>query len=247
MKLIFLGTRGGIKARSRKHYRHTSLLIYHGATTIVIDWGSDWATKASLLTLVQGLFITHAHPDHIGGLQQGIPCPMYTTKDVEDTMPHYPLSQHTLTPSLVYQIGSLTITAIPVEHSLRAPAVGYRISSTAHTIFYVPDIALLPAPVQTLANVDLYIGDGALISRHMLLRTKDHTLTGHAPITDQLSWCQEAGVQHCIITHCGTEIVRGKHSIIDKRINELSTLYGVTTRIAYDGMTIDLGTYLRRS
>lgn len=36
MKLVFLGTKGYIEARSRRHRRHTALLLTHGRRRIMI-------------------------------------------------------------------------------------------------------------------------------------------------------------------------------------------------------------------
>lgn len=42
MTLMFLGTRGNIDVRSRRHRRHTSTLASHQGRTVMIDCGADW-------------------------------------------------------------------------------------------------------------------------------------------------------------------------------------------------------------
>ena len=73
------------------------------------------------------------------------------------------------------------VEAFPVEHSLLAPAVGYRVSSGPLAFFYVPDLASIRERHEALSGVALYIGDGATVSRSMV-RRRDHNEIGHAPI-----------------------------------------------------------------
>ncbi|MCL5876125.1 MAG: MBL fold metallo-hydrolase [Candidatus Dependentiae bacterium] len=238
MKLTFLGTRGGITARSHLHWRHSSLLVTHRQTTIIIDWGEDWLRYAHQCP-AQAVWLTHAHPDHAGGLLNGFPYPVYATKETWNVINHYPIKHKKVAePYTPISLGSLTITACPVKHSLHAPAVGYRISSGKNTIFYVSDLAGLILPQEILHNVDIYIGDGAIITRRMLLRKKEDTIIGHAPIAMQIEWCKKYKVPCAIFTHCGSEIVKHNPHTVAQKIERLGNAYGIATSVAYDGMTI---------
>jgi hypothetical protein len=106
-------------------------------------------------------------------------------------------------------IGGVKFKAYPVQHSIRAPAVGYSVSAKGTCFFYVPDVAGLPDAPNTLRGINAYIGDGATMTRSMV-RKKNGALIGHAPMTVQLSWCKEAGIRRAIFTHCGSAVVRGK-------------------------------------
>ena len=49
MKLLFLGTRGDIDKRSRRHRRHSVLIVSEGGARILIDYGADWQGQAEML------------------------------------------------------------------------------------------------------------------------------------------------------------------------------------------------------
>src|SRR5207249_11598356 len=68
MKLTFLGTRGEIEARTRRHRMHSSLLVTHRGKKVMIDCGLDWLGKFQRLHL-DAIVLTHAHPDHAWGLR----------------------------------------------------------------------------------------------------------------------------------------------------------------------------------
>ena len=65
MTLTFLGTRGEIDARTRKHRMQTSLLVRHRRTRIMIDCGEDWSGRLGTVK-PNAIVVTHAHPDHAG-------------------------------------------------------------------------------------------------------------------------------------------------------------------------------------
>lgn len=238
MKLLFLGTRGGIKARSKEHYRHASLLIKQGSERIMIDCGGDWLTHLTTLKPT-AIVITHAHPDHVNGLKNGAPCPVYATADTYDRIKRYPLAEKIVViPNNTFALGSLILTPFSVEHSLNAPAVGYRIAHNNKILFYAPDLVSIVNKEEALRNVALYIGDGAIITRRLLIRKRNNEHIGHAPIAEQLAWCQQARIPRALITHCGTEIVTGNPEFIEEELAFLRVTYRVTVAVAYDGMVI---------
>ena len=67
MKPTFLGTRGEIEARMRRHHMHTSLLVSHRGRDVMIDCGLDWLGKFERLH-PDAIVLTHAHPDRAWGL-----------------------------------------------------------------------------------------------------------------------------------------------------------------------------------
>ena len=127
MKITFLGTRGYIDIATRHHKRHTTTMITYKKKRILIDCGLDWLGRMEKLA-PNAIMITHAHPDHAWGLQDGAPCPVYATVESWTIMKNYPIKERvTLIPRHHVNIFGLTFEAFPVEHSIRAPGVGFRI------------------------------------------------------------------------------------------------------------------------
>src|SRR3974390_3231288 len=91
MRLIFLGTRGGIKLRSRRHWRHSTLLIEQSATRVMIDCGEDWRGRIGMIAPA-AIILTHAHPDHAAGLTKGAPCSVYAPAETIDLLRRYPVA-----------------------------------------------------------------------------------------------------------------------------------------------------------
>jgi phosphoribosyl 1,2-cyclic phosphodiesterase len=206
----------------------------------MIDCGTDWLTSLHSVAPT-AIVLTHAHPDHAFGLARGAPCPVYATAATWALIDAYPLDERLLVaPRAPFRVGGIGFEAFPVEHSLRAPAVGYRVSAGRHSFFYVPDVASIPDQRAALRGVDFYVGDGATIKRSMV-RHRDHILIGHAPIAAQILWCAQEKVGRAVFTHCGSEIVRGEGRAVAARVRALGEAHGVEARLAHDGLTLTLG------
>ena len=179
MKLTFLGTRGEIEARSRRHYRHSALLISHRGHRVLIDCGADWLRKFRQLR-PDAIVLTHAHPDHAGGLRNGAPCPVFMTSETRQALLRYPIDQQCVVESrMVTDICGVSFEAFALEHSLIAPAVGWRVVVGKSCFFYSSDVVSIHEPEDALNAVRIYIGDGASLSRP-LVRRRGRRLIGHA-------------------------------------------------------------------
>lgn len=245
MKLRFLGTRGNIESSTSNHQRHSSLEISYYQHTVIIDCGEDWLDQVSNWK-ADAIIVTHAHPDHAFGLKNGAPSPVFATEESWEGMDNFEIEEKRVIKekerTVIPDNGdhSFEVTAFPVLHSTRAPAVGYRLAAGDVSIFYVPDVAWIKDREKALHGIDLYIGDGATVKKSMVRKPGD-TIIGHVPIQTQLTWCQKTGVDSAIFTHLGSQIVDGNENEIMKQISKMAEERDVEeVLIAQDDMTLTL-------
>lgn len=239
MKLTFLGTRGEITTRRRGHRRHSALMLSYRRARVMIDCGADWRGRVARLR-PSAIVLTHAHPDHAAGLVDGASCPIYATKETWRLIKRYSVVRRAaVSAGRAFLIDGLRFEPFSVAHSIRAPAVGYRITAGSISIFYVPDVIAIRRRAQALHGIDLYIGDGASLARPIIRRQRGRRI-GHTTIRIQLGWCAIEGVRRAIFTHCGSGIVRADGRRLGARLRHLASEYGVDAQIAYDGLTIEL-------
>jgi len=241
MKLTFLGTRGEIDARTRRHGRHSSVLVAalagrgKSSQSVMIDCGLDWL---DLLDEVKpaAIILTHAHPDHAWGLKNGAPCPVWATAETLKLIEKYPIEErHEVRPRKPFEVFGLAFEAFSVEHSVKCPAVGYRISAGKSSTFYAPDVVAIEDRTSALKGVEAYIGDAATLARSFVRRTGD-ALVGHATVKTQLGWCRAEGVHKAVFTHCGTEVVEAAEGEAEEEVRRIGLEKGVDAVLAFDGM-----------
>jgi len=239
MKLTFLGTRGEIEARTRRHHMHSSLLVSYRGKKVMIDCGLDWLGKFERLH-PDAIVLTHAHPDHAWGLRQGAACPVYAPPETWQTLPNYKIDhRHVIKNRAPIKICGITLEAFPVEHSILAPAVGYRARAGHACVFYGPDLLFIHDRAPALKGVHVYIGDGATLTRSFVRRRGDK-LIGHATVRTQLGWCAKEGVPRAVITHCGSEIVSGDERKLASELRTMASERGIEAQIAHDRMELVL-------
>lgn len=215
---------------------HSSLLVASAGGRLMVDCGLDWLGRVGDVR-PDAIVITHGHPDHAWGVRDGAPCPVYATDETWAVLGDYPVERHTLSPRQVAAIAGLSVEAFALDHSILAPAVGYRLSDDGGALFYSPDLVYIRERAGALRGASLYVGDGASIVRSMVRRRGD-VLFGHTPIRTQLTWCEKEGVPRALFTHCGSGIVGGDDAKTEEQVEALAAERGLAAAIAYDGMEV---------
>lgn len=204
----------------------------------MIDCGRSWLGKIQTIR-PDHILLTHAHPDHAWGLQNGAPCPVWATLETWKIIRKYPIKQRKmLHPRKKKRICGITIEPFPVWHSILCPAVGYRITCGSIRFFYVPDVAYIPDLHDAFRQIQFYIGDGATPARPMLRKNpRTGQIFGHATVRQQLTWCRKQKVPKMIVTHCGSQIVSNEKRAL-LQIQKFALERQVEVELAYDGLEL---------
>src|SRR3989304_2728480 len=212
MIIDFPGTKGEIEESSRLHQYHSSIIIKYKDTQILIDFGTKY--NPLLIDRINDfdfILITYAHPDHYIWTKQEenrIKIPVYLTKVTLDYSKYKPLKHKIIESNKKYNLKDLDITSYDVIHSLRCPAVGYKIRGDK-TIVYAPDILDFEMDKGIVfEGISALIADGSSLNINMA-RRREEKLFGHTRIKTVIGWCKKYGIDNLIITHCGSQAERG--------------------------------------
>ncbi len=179
----------------RNHRLRTAALIQHAGTTILIDAGPDM--RAQLLRHqvrhIDAVLLTHAHTDHIGGIDDlrpftmrtGAPLPLYGDATTLRRVRHMfdyafdPAPSLSTRPSLEtreleqrFAVGAISIEPFQVLHGAH-PITGYRFGPLA----YITDASALPdATMRRLRGLDTLVINALRYTPHPLHLTVDEAL-----------------------------------------------------------------------
>jgi phosphoribosyl 1,2-cyclic phosphodiesterase len=232
MKLKFLGTRGEVEESSRKHRYHSSLLITYRGFKLLIDHGLISIPLKKIKP--DAIIITHVHPDHFKWLKKDeeYKGKIYVTRETKKAS-RFKKNFEGIHIDKWFKIGPFKILGYRVIHSLRAPAIGFKIEANK-TFIYNPDLIVMKKK-SVLRGIDLYIGDGSTVTAN-LVRRKDNKLFGHTRIQTQINWCKKYEIKNVIFTHFGKEPIRWGDKKLEKKFKQKEINVG----IAYDGMRLEI-------
>jgi glyoxylase-like metal-dependent hydrolase (beta-lactamase superfamily II) len=217
---------------------HSALMLISGGKRLLLDAGETWRGRLRNLD-PDWIAITHAHPDHSFALEEGTDVPVYVSQESRDLLARYPVRRFRLFDSGdLIRLGPFRVRPYDVIHSIRAPAVGFRVTADRTTLVYNPDVISIFDEDRILRGVDVYVGDGATLTRPMV-RRRGAALFGHTTVRAQLNWCKRHGIGRAYIVHCGKQLVEMKPAELQRRLDELAGP-GLRVLVAYDGLRIDV-------
>jgi phosphoribosyl 1,2-cyclic phosphate phosphodiesterase len=217
-----------------------SIVIGYNDRKVIVDTTPDFRTQAlrSHLERVDAVIFTHAHADHIMGLDDVRPynyrqksrIPLYGKPDtmaVVRQVFHYVFSggsQSTFLPQLdiheldgkPFDLFGMTFQPIPVMHG-RAPIFGYRFGNAA----YLTDHSEIPhASMEMLRGLDVLFLDA--------LRHEPHPT--HSTVETSIESVRRLQPRRAFFTHICHDLPHTE--------TETALPYGI--RLAYDGLEIDV-------
>lgn len=216
-----------------------SALVETEKTRVLIDCGPDFRQQmmGREFRRIDGLLITHAHYDHVGGIDDLRPYCVYGGIDVyandvaseslrhslpycfcEDKYPGVPnIRLNTIVCHEIFKIGDIDIMPVEVMHD-KLPTLGYRMGSFA----YITDM-------KTISDSEMYYLHGVktLVVNALRFERPHHS---HQLVEDAIIFSRRVGARRTLLIHSNHHI--GLHSDANKRLPE-----GV--ELAYDGLVVD--------
>lgn len=217
-----------------------SVLLRHNGHNFVIDTGPDFRQQAlrSSLQRLDAVFFTHAHADHILGIDDLRPynfhqrqvIPIYAAEETlevirrvfayiffsGETESSRPKVETHVFDREPFQVHGLTVQPVPIMHG-KSPVHGFRIGRFA----YLTDHSDIPGEsLALLKDLDVLFLDA--------LRYKPHPT--HSTVDRSLKYVELLAPKRTYFTHIS-------HDLLHERAEELLPPH---VRLAYDGLEIEV-------
>ncbi len=252
MRVVFLGTGTSCGVPTIGCQCHTcispdphdkrlrcSALVETETTRLLIDCGPDFRQQImpQPFRKIDGILITHAHYDHMGGMDDIRPYCQFGEINVyadplarqgmlqmlpycfaEHRYPGVPAIQlHEIHKHEAFRIGDINIMPIEVMHH-DLPILGYRIGN----LTYITDM-------KTICDTELPYIKGTDVLVVNALREKPHH--SHQNVADAVSFARRVGARQTWLIHSSHDI--GRHAEVNAQLPP-------DIQLAYDGQVIDV-------
>ncbi|MFZ4397102.1 MAG: MBL fold metallo-hydrolase [Kiritimatiellia bacterium] len=225
----------------RNRRRRSSVYVAAGATRLVIDTSPDFREQAltSGLRQVDAVLFTHAHADHILGLDdirrfntlQSAVIPVYAAPEtMAEVRRIFSYIGRPVQPGLYrpqvdfrtveapFRVGEVDVTPLPVDHGTEQ-TIGYLLAWRGHRIGYVPDCHRMPeSTIRALAGVQVMVLD--------TLRYRPHAT--HLCVAESLELLRTIGASQSYLIHLCHDL---EHARLESELPP-----GI--RVAYDGLVV---------
>lgn len=242
MRLHFYGTKGYVEEESREHKGHSAFTIAADGFRLLCDFGENHEGSLGRIR-PDAIFVSHAHPDHAGGLREGTVVPVYASEATHEITRDFAIARReVLLPHRPAKIGPFRITTYPVVHSIRCPCVASRIEGPEGVIVYSGDIVAFEDPAEPLSGADAYVGDGSTLKGSLVRRHPSGVLIGHTTVRAQLGWLAKSKVPRAIFSHFGKGPIEMGEPALKAALTELASEKAPECRItaARDGLRLEL-------
>jgi ribonuclease BN (tRNA processing enzyme) len=241
VKLHFYGTKGYVEESSPAHAGHSAFTIESNGFRLLCDFGEN---RRGLLAEIRpdAIFVSHAHPDHAWGLEEGTPAPVHASAITHELTAKMPIETRVvLEPGRAVSAGPFRLTAMPVVHSVRCPGIGVRIEVSGRTLVYSGDVVSFEDPDEALGGADVYVGDGSTLTGSLVRRHPSGMLLGHTTIRAQLGWLAKRGIARAVFSHFGKEAIAMGEEALQEALAKLVSerLPGAEITAARDDLTLD--------
>ena len=238
MRLRFFGTKGYVEEESPSHRGHSAWTLEVAGFRLLCDFGEN--RKGMLAKIApDAIFVSHAHPDHACGLDEGSDVPVYASAITHEITRELPIvRRRTLAPGRAVKLGPLRLTAFPVVHSIRCPCVAARIETPEGIVVYSGDVVSFEDPDAALEGVRLYVGDGSTLKGSLVRRhAASGALIGHTTVSAQLGWLARFRVPRAVFSHFGKGPIEMGELALAESLRELAgkKAPGCEVRAASDG------------
>lgn len=242
MRIHFYGTRGFVEEKSRSHSGHSAFTLETDRFRLLCDFGQN---RKGLLSKIRpdAIFVSHAHPDHVWGLEEGTRVPVYASGITHEITKSLPIEHRVaLEPGQTVSVGPFRLTAHPVVHSVRCPCVAARIETRETALVYAGDIVAFERPEEVLPGAGLYVGDGSTLTGSLVRRHASGALIGHTTIRAQLSWLARHRVPRAVFSNFGRGPIQMGERALKRALAELAEKKapGCAVAAARDGLVLDV-------
>ena len=245
MRLHFHGTKGYVDAQSQAHTGHSAFTVEAAGFRLLCDYGENRRGRLPGIA-PDAVYVSHGHPDHAWGLEEGTEKPVYASAVTHELMAKYPLPRRVvLEPERSEPVGPFRLTAFPVVHSVRCPGIAVRIETPEGVLVYSGDVVGFEdaeAGRRALSGAAAYVGDGSTLTASLVRRHQSGVLIGHTTIRAQLGWLAAAGVPRAVFSHFGEGPIGMGDPALRQAIEDLARAKApeCEVSVARDGWSVEV-------